>query len=90
MHVFVSADIYRSLCWLSELMTLIQPHNYIASTETVPADPLTWSIVGLAKFMTLGSLVLECTVERSYLAAEGLMNKHRCTSIGEEQMQKDY
>ena len=40
----------------SEFMTIVQPHNYIASTETVPADSLTWSTVGLAKFVTLGSL----------------------------------
>jgi hypothetical protein len=53
MHVFVRADIYRSLCWLSELMTLVQPHNYIASTETVPADSLTCSTVGLANFVIL-------------------------------------
>jgi len=38
------------------------------STETVSAqrDSLTWSTVGLAKFVILGSLVLECTVERSF------------------------
>ena len=34
-------------------MTLRHSHNYIASTETVSADSLTWSKVGLAKFVIL-------------------------------------
>ena len=34
-------------------MTLRQSHNYIASTETVPADSLTWYTVGLAKLVIL-------------------------------------
>ena len=37
-------------------MALLHPPHYFASTETVPADSLTWSTVGLAKFVTLSSL----------------------------------
>jgi hypothetical protein len=58
-------------------MILRHSHNYIASTETVPADSLTCSTVGLAKFVTLCSLVLECTVKRSFLLVRNWFYRQR-------------
>ena len=56
MHVFVRPFIYCSYYWITHLMALLHPPHYFASTETVPADSLTWSTVSLAKFVPLSSL----------------------------------
>jgi hypothetical protein len=41
-------------------------HRPLQNFVSAQRDSLTWSTVGLAKFVILGSLVLECTVERSF------------------------
>jgi len=49
------------------------------STENVSAqrDSLMWSTVGLAKFVTLSNVVLECTVKRSFLLVRNWFYRQR-------------